>query len=285
MCPLSGRAYSPHMGDVATRPVMRNRLHPPPVLPLLLEEDLCRRLLKQVGPSLGLWRAAEVAALHEQEFESPVLDVGCGDGLVTSLVLPHVAVGVDPDADSLARAAERGVYQRLVCGPIEHAPLAPSSMQTALANSVLEHLSPLTPAVQAIVRALRPGGRLIMTVPTDAFAHWLFLKSSRYAAWRNHQLHHLHLWPVDRWTEFLKGCGLLVEQERRYLHPYHVRMWDCLELLQLVHIGRHGLFSMLWRRLPRSLFGRMATWMSLQDLAASAPSGGVLLVARKVSAR
>ena len=73
--------------------------------PLHLPAPMFRVLLEQQGPSLGLWRAAEVAALREQGYHRPVLDLGCGDGLVTSLVLRPVEVGVDPDGTALARAA------------------------------------------------------------------------------------------------------------------------------------------------------------------------------------
>src|SRR5256886_13359904 len=82
------------------------------VRPLHLDAPAFRVLLELQGPSLGLWRAAEVAALREQVYEPPVLDLGCGDGLVTSMVLPRVEVGLDPDEKALARAARRGIYER-----------------------------------------------------------------------------------------------------------------------------------------------------------------------------
>ncbi len=55
--------------------------------PLYLDTPTFRLLLDLQGPSLALWRAAEIAALREQTFEPPVLDLGCGDGIVSSMVL------------------------------------------------------------------------------------------------------------------------------------------------------------------------------------------------------
>ena len=69
---------------------------------LHLDEPTFRVLLEQQGPSLGLWRAAEIAVLREQTYERPILDLGCGDGLVTSMVLPRVEIGVDPNQKPLA---------------------------------------------------------------------------------------------------------------------------------------------------------------------------------------
>src|SRR5437763_16243007 len=83
------------------------------VRPLHLDAATFRVLLELQGPSLGLWRAAEIAALREQAYEPPVLDLGCGDGLVTSMVLPRVEVGLDPDEKALEQAARRGIYARV----------------------------------------------------------------------------------------------------------------------------------------------------------------------------
>ena len=73
--------------------------------PLYLDTSTFRVLFELQGPSLGLWRAAEVAALREVSYEHPVLDLGCGDGLVTSLVMPDVEIGLDPNKKVLERAA------------------------------------------------------------------------------------------------------------------------------------------------------------------------------------
>src|SRR5919199_239848 len=71
-------------------------------------------LLKQQGPSLGVWRAAEIAALREQTYEPPILDLGCGDGLVSSMVLPKVDIGIDPDPKPLIQAQGQGIYKKLL---------------------------------------------------------------------------------------------------------------------------------------------------------------------------
>ena len=77
--------------------------------PLHLDTSTFRVLLEQQGPSLGLWRAAEIAVLREVTYERPILDLGCGDGLVTSLVVPYVEIGLDPNEKVLVQAARRGV--------------------------------------------------------------------------------------------------------------------------------------------------------------------------------
>ena len=77
--------------------------------PLCVSDRDFRFLFTRFGPSLGFWRAAEVAALREaglsgEAYAVPVLDLGCGDGLVSSLVFHRIAVALDPDQTALTRA-------------------------------------------------------------------------------------------------------------------------------------------------------------------------------------
>ena len=252
-------------------------------LPLRLDAFTYRMLLEMFGPSLGLWRAAEIAALQEMVdlCERPILDVGCGDGIVTSLALPLVDVGLDPDERTLERAARLHVYEQFECVPIEEISRADESFNTVISNSVLEHLPRLDDALASMARVLRPGGRLIFTAPTEEFSTWLALPTARYANWRNRHLCHLNLWTVEEWTQHLERAGFVVEQVRPYLRHELVTFWDMLELLQQIWIGHRRLFSLFWRRLPPSALDMLAQQLARLDLSAKERGGGRLIVARK----
>lgn len=234
-----------------------------------------------MGPSLGLWRAAEIAALREQTYDPPVLDLGCGDGLVTSQVLPRVAIGLDPDTGALARAARLGIYERFVAAPMETAAVPDASIGTVVSNSVLEHVPRIDDALAAVARVLHPGGRLILTAPTEAFSRQLTLPLPRYASWRNRQLAHLNLWPIQEWTRRLAQAGLEVVTVRPYLRPHLVWSWDALELLQQPHSPQRHVFSLAWRHLSPAMLDRMASRAARLDLSSPLPGGGRLIVARK----
>jgi SAM-dependent methyltransferase len=263
--------------------------------PLYLDATTFHTLLKLQGPSLGLWRAAEIAVLREQVYgesmapargattnlRRPILDLGCGDGLVTSQVLQRVEIGLDPDEKVLKRTAQTGIYERFEAVPAEEMRLPDASIGTVVSNSVLEHLPRLDAVLEAVARVLRPGGRLIFTVPTEAFSKWLVLPVARYSAWRNTQLCHLNLWPVERWVSHLERVGLEVEEVRPYLRHELVSMWDTLELLQQIWVFHRRLVSIVWQRIPPLMLERMAYWASHMDLSAAAPGGGRLVVARK----
>src|SRR5579872_1486741 len=249
--------------------------------PLHLEASTFRTLLELQGPSLGLWRAAEIAVLREQTYEHPVLDLGCGDGLVTSLVLSYVEIGVDPDEKALLQAKGRGIYGSFEARPVEEMQLPANSIGTVLSNSVLEHIANIDTVMATIARILRPGGRLIFTTPTPTFSQWLAFPCQSYAERRNRQLCHLNLWSVECWAAHLEEVGLEIEYVRPYLGRPLVRLWDILELLQQVWIGHHRLWSIFWRHIPPDMLTYLATRASQLDLAASITGGGQLIVTHK----
>lgn len=249
--------------------------------PLHLDAATFQLLLELQGPSLGLWRAAEIAALREQAYEHPVLDLGCGDGLVTSQVLSFVDIGVDPNEKALLQAQDRGIYARFESRTVEDARLDAHSISTVLSNSVLEHIANIDAVLATIVRILRPGGRLIFTTPTPDFSRWLALPFQGYAKWRNRQLCHLNLWTAECWALHLQAVGLEVEYVRPYLSRSLVMVWDALELLQQVWIGHHRLFSIFWRRIPPDMLSYLASRAARLNLASDVTGGGQLIVARK----
>lgn len=251
--------------------------------PLHLDAATFTQLLSLQGPSLGLWRAAEVAALREQPFDRPILDLGCGDGLVISMVLPHVEVGVDPDARALARH-HKPIYEQILPCRIEEAGLAEGTFATVVSNSVLEHVPQIEMVLRAASRLLRPGGRLIFTTPTDAFSRWLALPIARYAAWRNQGYGHLNLWPASYWAQLLQKVGLHVEAVRPILRHSLVTAWDVLDVAQRPVFAGKPIAGRLWRRIPANGIGRLGQWASRMDLSADRRGGGQLIVARKTCA-
>jgi SAM-dependent methyltransferase len=251
-----------------------------PAATLQLSPAELRWLFDRLGPSLGLWRAAEIAALRRERIDPPVLDLGCGDGIVTSLVLRRVALGVDPSPEAVRRAAALGLYERLEIAPIEALDLPAQSVGTVISNSVLEHVPNIANVLGAVARLLRPGGRLIYTVPTEAFTGWLALPCAAYGGWRNRHYLHRNLWPVERWAYQLRQAGLAIVSVRPYLRRWIVAAWDALELAQRVRIGRRRLFGICWRRLPR-VRAALADRLARLDLSAPEPGGGRIIVAEK----
>jgi methionine biosynthesis protein MetW len=94
-----------------------------------------------------------------------VLDLGCRDGALTSEYLDgNNVVGVDVDRAALARAAARGIETAWV-DLDDPLPFEDASFDVVVAAEVLEHLRLPERALAEARRVLRPGGRLVGSVP------------------------------------------------------------------------------------------------------------------------
>lgn len=100
------------------------------------------------------------------------LDVGCGDaGTSGAWINGHTAryVGVDISSSAVEKARGRGLEAEVI-EDASSLPFEDDSFDAAVCSEVLEHLFNPQDALAEIHRVLRPGGRLILSVPNAA--HW-----------------------------------------------------------------------------------------------------------------
>jgi 2-polyprenyl-3-methyl-5-hydroxy-6-metoxy-1,4-benzoquinol methylase len=103
--------------------------------------------------------------------QAPVLDFGCGDGMVLSVAEKlgySDLTGVDLSAALIDRAAQKCSAKFLNIDGLEFLKATPDqSFGTIIAFDVFEHLTrpQLLVTCREIVRTLRPGGRLLLQVP------------------------------------------------------------------------------------------------------------------------
>ncbi|QWC19415.1 class I SAM-dependent methyltransferase [Halorubrum sp. 2020YC2] len=100
-----------------------------------------------------------------------VLDVGCGDGARTLANLPPGSVGLDVSRRGLDLARETVSDARLVHGEMSALPFAADRFDGLTAYHAVFHVErERHPAVYAeFARVLRPGGRLLTTLPGGRF--------------------------------------------------------------------------------------------------------------------
>jgi ubiquinone/menaquinone biosynthesis C-methylase UbiE len=124
-------------------------------------------------------RAAALQQLVEAVGIQPgdqVLDVGCGDGLLTALAAAAAgptgaAVGVDAAPEMIGYAANSHPEATFVAGSATVLPFPDSHFDVVVCSLVLHHLEPASrvTAVGEMARVVKPGGRLLLaefTVPT-----------------------------------------------------------------------------------------------------------------------
>ena len=117
------------------------------------------------APNLRRWMSEEVQDLPNN---SPVLEVGCGDASFTTDLAKHFSqvTAIDISAGQIAENAARfptiTFRQHDVSEPF---PFDDASFEVVWCSEVLEHLFDPAFALREMRRILKPGGRLLVTVP------------------------------------------------------------------------------------------------------------------------
>jgi|GEM_PF-426537 len=168
----------------------------------------------------SMWRTVEWQLLLKvvDDLPRPILDLGCGDGAFGALFTDRIEYGIDGDADAVGQC-NPAVYQESFPGDLRETLAVPDgSLGSAFSNSTLEHVKPLEPAIASVSRALRSGGKLIITVPTDGLTDAVTEAYGADLAERlNQTLGHHNLWPWARWEELLRANGFAEVNLRGYL--------------------------------------------------------------------
>jgi SAM-dependent methyltransferase len=176
-----------------------------------------------------------------------ILDVGCGTGANIDLLSGFGEVtAVDAGEAALRFCAERGLGG-LVHACAQSLPFADESYDLVTAFEVLEHLDDDAAAAREAARVVRPGGRVLATVPAY---QWL---------WSDHDvaLDHRRRYSRREFVELLTGAGLVVE-----------RVSHCVTLLLPLTVAlRVG--QRLWRLVRRRERAQ--------------PTSGLVLLPRSVS--
>lgn len=98
-----------------------------------------------------------------------ILDVGCGTGANLLMLSKYGdAEGVDVSEDALAFCHERGL-EKVKLGAAEELPYDDGTFDLVTALDVVEHLDDDLAGLREMRRVLRPGGRVLLFVPTFMF--------------------------------------------------------------------------------------------------------------------
>jgi SAM-dependent methyltransferase len=263
-----------------------------------LNQELLVRFLHEYPfqPATALWRAVEVDQLVAQGLpKGRGLDLGCGDGLLTRIIVQLVGgrddlVGVDPDPDEIAHAQATGIYKALHAAGGDSVPESDASFDWVLSNSVLEHIDHLEPVLAEVGRLLRPNGEFVFTVPGPDFHACLRgpllpgVSRNVYLRRLDDRLAHRRYWTLAKWRSALAVNRMQVVSSISYLDTNEVRRWESMARVtagvlytlggrrrQPIEIQRRLGLRKPGRRMPMPLARSLAGFVALGLKRAAAP--------------
>jgi SAM-dependent methyltransferase len=194
-------------------------------------------------PSEAFWRYFELRALKRIEFERPILEIGCGDGQFSSLVFREIdeAIDVNPRSVEKCRRLAGHLYRRVQCLDARELEFSEGGYATIYANCVMEHIPDIQSVLAGCYRGLRPGGKLVITVPLIPMNDHLLFTWSWYAKLRQHQLVHVNLFTKQEWKDLLCATGFSDIQFRPYLSGEACKFWDSIDSPGCIGFGRYRL--------------------------------------------
>ncbi len=127
------------------------------------------------APPVASW-ADESARLHDQIVKrippapAVVLDMGCGNGWLSSRLLPmegYRIISCDVSTTNPKRAIEKFPSERHVglVADAYYLPFKEGSLDAIVAAEIIEHVPDPVGFVASLYRAIKPGGRVIITTP------------------------------------------------------------------------------------------------------------------------
>ncbi|MDE3136083.1 MAG: methyltransferase domain-containing protein [Acidobacteriota bacterium] len=244
-------------------------------------------------PSQAFWRSLEVRALQQIEYERPILEIGCGDGRLSALIFKEIDAGIDINPRSIdkCRRISGRLYAELRCGDARNLSALEPKYRTIYANCVLEHIPDIERVLVACWRGLRPGGKLVATVPLIQMNDHLLFSWRWYAEMRQQQLVHINLFTQEKWEAILRAAGFQRIEFRPYLSGAACRFWDSIDAPGALGIGRYRAAVVLGRTASKLLppgvkdlgVNRMSRWLAqrAESHGESGPACAVVVIAYK----
>jgi len=188
-------------------------------------------------------RAHHLARMIGNSKHGRFLDVGCGLGFLTEVLGSgfHCRLGLEYDMASVAANAKRSIHG-MVQGDAARLPYQDSCVDVIVCSELLEHLpdGQDAKALAEMARVLKPGGRLLITVPSmEGLRATSRLRNLGHDDPNGGEYHYRqgYAWPdIQRMIQSVEGLQI---RTRRYSMFLFAEL--CMDLLKLVYFRNNNL--------------------------------------------
>lgn len=243
-------------------------------------------------PAIVLWRAAELKyieeALNKHNLGNLVLDLGCAEGKIASLLFKRRSlVGLDNTWQLLKQNKKMDSYKALILADGCRMPYKDAVFSGVFSNCVMEHIPDIDGVLSEGSRVLKNSGIFLFTVPSHKFGDYLFFSTifqkiglrsfaCFYKSMRNKMLNHFHCYDHNKWKNLLEKKGLKLIEWKYYMTKKATFVWDFLAVFIFI-VKSLPILKYLMPKTSKSLNNFMRKYYAMNEDTGS----GLLLVAQK----
>ncbi|MBN2256895.1 MAG: class I SAM-dependent methyltransferase [Anaerolineaceae bacterium] len=216
-------------------------------------DEILWRHLRDLPYFRAMLRAVEDGFYQAITLKSPILDLGCGDGHFASVAFSQpLDIGLDPLHEVIHEAEARRAYLLAVQADGAIQPFEDAHFNSAVSNSVLEHIPHIQDVLNELGRVMKPGGFFVFCTPNHRFNESLWgtglfrrLKlhtlAEGYIRLYSRIARHEYCDSPQTWKKRLDKAGFEIEKTWDYFPP------QALHILEWGHL--FGLPALFWRKL------------------------------------
>ncbi len=161
-----------------------------------------------------------------------ILDAGCGVGRHSWNLIKgeHRVISVDLDLEALKENYRFMRYMNslgevkgtfcVIMGNVQALPFSDATFDRVICSEVLEHVDDYHKAMSELVRVLKPGGTIGVSVPTWITEVFYWRLDKNYS----HPGGHIRIFRAFQVRELLNACGLKITGSNRR-HSLHTPYW------------------------------------------------------------
>ncbi|MDD2905829.1 MAG: class I SAM-dependent methyltransferase [Sulfurimonas sp.] len=195
-------------------------------------KDYLKILLEKYYPIhfFSLFRAHELYSVSPflKYLQEPILDLGCGDGLIASILFNEkLEYGIDASEHAVNLASTNNVYNKVFLGNAHNIPVPNNCLGGIFSNCVFEHIPNIDKLAKEISRILKPNAYLVTTCLTPQYYELnplfkllnnpLTKKIREILITKENELHnHVSIYTTDEYKEIFAKYGLILEYQKYY---------------------------------------------------------------------
>lgn len=210
-----------------------------------INKQIIDKFVNELPISEAFWRYFEIMQLKyiisKLSVELPILDLGCGNGLINSCLFGRTEIGIDLDYKVAVSAKNNNVYNHVIVADACKLPFKDGTVGLVFSNCVLEHIKDIDVAFREIKRVLKHNGAFLFTVPADKFNDFLIFGYNKYVNYRNMQLRHYNILNIKDWGVLCEKNKFRIADFKYYFPLEGLKVWDFIDF------GFHlPILSKLW---------------------------------------